>query len=37
MGIPEYWIVDDVPLGAARSVGAVKPPVVSVYCLVNGE
>jgi Uma2 family endonuclease len=37
MGIPEYWIVDYIPLGASRYVGATKVPVVSVYHLVDSE
>jgi Uma2 family endonuclease len=36
-GIPEYWIVDYLGLGAARYIGSAKVPTVSVYCLEGGE
>lgn len=37
LGIPEYWIVDYLALGAARYIGPPKRPTVSVYQLVDGE
>lgn len=37
MGIPEYWIVDYLALGAARYIGRPKQPTLSVYRLVDGE
>jgi Uma2 family endonuclease len=36
-GIPEYWVVDYLGLGAARYIGAAKVPTVSVYRLEGGE
>jgi Uma2 family endonuclease len=36
IGIPEYWIVDSDPFGAAKYVGSPKRPTVSVYRSVNG-
>ncbi|OUC16721.1 MAG: hypothetical protein B0A82_00400 [Alkalinema sp. CACIAM 70d] len=35
-GIPEYWIVDPDPFGAAKYVGSPKLPTVSVYTLIDG-
>lgn len=37
LGIPEYWIVDYLALGAARYIGSPKRPTVSIYHLVDGE
>ncbi len=38
MGIPEYWIVDYLGLGATRYIGSPKMPTLSVYCLAeDGE
>ncbi|NWF61468.1 MAG: Uma2 family endonuclease [Fischerella sp.] len=37
LGIPEYWIVDYLALGAARYIGSPKMPTISVYRLVDGE
>jgi Uma2 family endonuclease len=37
MGIPEYWIVDYIPLGAARYIGSPKRPTITVYQWVDGE
>ena len=36
-GIPEYWIVDPLALGAARYIGAPKQPTISIYQLSKGE
>lgn len=36
-GIPEYWIVDYLGLGAARYIGSEQIPTVSVYQLIAGE
>lgn len=36
-GIPEYWIVDPLALGAARYIGAPKQPTISVYQLLEDE
>lgn len=36
-GITEYWIVDYLGLGAARYIGAMKVPTVSIYQLVDGK
>ena len=35
IGIPEYWIVDPDPFGAAKYIGSPKRPTVSVYQSVN--
>ncbi|MGD1908781.1 MAG: Uma2 family endonuclease [Leptolyngbyaceae cyanobacterium] len=35
-GIPEYWVVDYLGLGAARYIGAAKVPTISIYSLVDG-
>lgn len=35
-GVPEYWIVDPDPFGAAKYIGSPKRPTVSIYTLVNG-
>ncbi|HEY9878870.1 MAG TPA: Uma2 family endonuclease [Leptolyngbyaceae cyanobacterium] len=37
MGIPEYWIVDYLALGAVRYIGSPKEPTFSVYRLVDDE
>ncbi|MBW4595155.1 MAG: Uma2 family endonuclease [Brasilonema angustatum HA4187-MV1] len=37
IGIPEYWIVDYLALGAHKFIGNPKQPTVSVYYLVEGE
>jgi Uma2 family endonuclease len=37
LGIPEYWIVDYLGLGATRYIGKPKQPTLSVYQLVEGE
>lgn len=37
LGIPEYWIVDYLALGAARYIGTPKLPTISVYQLSEGE
>jgi len=37
LGIPEYWIVDYLGLGAVRYIGRPKQPTISVYQLVEGE
>jgi len=37
IGIPEYWIVDDLGLGDRRFIGNPKQPTISVYQLVDGQ
>lgn len=37
MGIPEYWLVDYLALGATRYIGSPKQPTISVCDLVDGE
>jgi len=37
MGIPEYWIVDYLALGATRYLGRPKQATISIYSLVDGE
>jgi Uma2 family endonuclease len=37
LGIPEYWIVDYLALGAIRYIGSPKQPTLSVYQLIDGE
>jgi Uma2 family endonuclease len=37
LGIPEYWIVDYLALGAIRYIGAPKKPTISIYVLIEGE
>jgi Uma2 family endonuclease len=34
-GIPEYWVIDPDPFGAAKYIGSPKLPTVSVYTLVD--
>lgn len=37
MGIPEYWIIDYLALGAKKFIGNPKQPTISVCRLVDGE
>jgi len=37
LGLPEYWIVDYLGLGATRYIGKPKQPAISVYQLMEGE
>ncbi|RUT07740.1 hypothetical protein DSM106972_020000 [Dulcicalothrix desertica PCC 7102] len=37
MGIPEYWIVDYLGLGAKKFTGNPKQPTFSVYQLIDEE
>lgn len=37
MGIPEYWIIDYLALGAKKFIGDPKQPTISVCRLVDGE
>jgi Uma2 family endonuclease len=37
IGIPEYWIVDYLGLGAKKFVGNPKQPTISIYSLVEDE
>jgi Uma2 family endonuclease len=37
LGIPDYWIVDYLAIGAVRYIGEPKQPTLSVYQLVDGE
>ncbi|QMS87374.1 Uma2 family endonuclease [Nostoc edaphicum CCNP1411] len=37
VGIPEYWIVDYLGLGARRFIGNPKQPTISIYQLIEGE
>jgi Uma2 family endonuclease len=37
IGIPEYWIVDYLGLGAKKFTGNPKQPTISIYLLVDGE
>lgn len=37
IGIPEYWIVDYLALGAHKFIGNPKQPTISIYYLVEGE
>ena len=37
IGIPEYWIIDYLAIGARKFVGNPKKPTVSIYFLVDGE
>jgi Uma2 family endonuclease len=36
-GIPEYWVVDPDPFGAAKYISSPKLPTVSVYTLIDGS
>ena len=37
IGIPEYWVVDYVCLGAKKFTGNPKQPTISIYQLIDGE
>ncbi|NMF67169.1 Uma2 family endonuclease [Brasilonema octagenarum] len=37
IGIPEYWIIDYLALGARKFIGNPKQPTISIYNLVEGE
>lgn len=37
IGIPEYWIVDDLGLGGVRHLGKPKQPTVTICNLIDGE
>ncbi|OUL26372.1 hypothetical protein BV378_13220 [Nostoc sp. RF31YmG] len=37
IGIPEYWVVDYLGLGAKKFTGNPKQPTISVYQLIDGE
>jgi Uma2 family endonuclease len=37
IGIPEYWIVDYLALGAKKFTGNPKQPTISIYQLIDGE
>jgi Uma2 family endonuclease len=37
IGIPEYWIVDYLALGARKFIGNPKQPTISIYFLVEDE
>ncbi|BAY22784.1 hypothetical protein NIES2100_25480 [Calothrix sp. NIES-2100] len=37
IGIPEYWVVDYLGLGAKKFTGNPKQPTLSVYLLIDGE
>ncbi|WP_299489073.1 Uma2 family endonuclease [Acaryochloris sp. IP29b_bin.137] len=37
LGIPEYWIVDYLALGASRYIGSPKCPTLSIYQLIDRE
>jgi Uma2 family endonuclease len=37
LGIPEYWIVDYLALGAKRYTGSPKQPTITIYDLLEGE
>ena len=37
IGIPEYWVVDYLGLGAKKFTGNPKQPTVSIYQLIDGE
>lgn len=36
-GIPEYWIVDHLAVGASRYIGSPKQPTILIFTLVDGE
>ncbi len=36
-GVPEYWIVDYLAVGAARYIGHPKQPTILIFTLVDGE
>ncbi|MEH1949073.1 MAG: Uma2 family endonuclease [Nostoc sp.] len=37
IGIPEYWVVDYLGLGAKKFTGKPKQPTMSIYQLIDGE
>ncbi|MEH2315976.1 Uma2 family endonuclease [Nostoc sp.] len=37
IGIPEYWVVDYLGLGAKKFTGKPKQPTISIYQLIDGE
>ncbi|QMS91111.1 Uma2 family endonuclease [Nostoc edaphicum CCNP1411] len=37
IGIPEYWVVDYLGLGAKKFTGNLKQPTISIYQLIDGE
>ncbi len=37
IGIPEYWVVDYLGLGAKKFTGNPKQPTMSIYQLIDGE
>jgi Uma2 family endonuclease len=37
MGIPEYWVLDYLGIGARRFIGNPKLPTLSLYSLIDGE
>ncbi|MBD2526259.1 Uma2 family endonuclease [Nostoc sp. FACHB-133] len=37
IGIPEYWVVDYLGLGAKKFAGNPKQPTISIYQLIDGE
>ncbi len=37
IGIPEYWVVDYLGLGAKKFTGNPKQPTISIYELIDGE
>ncbi|MEH2089232.1 Uma2 family endonuclease [Nostoc sp.] len=37
IGIPEYWVVDYLALGAKKFTGNPKQPTISIYLLIDGE
>lgn len=37
IGIPEYWVVDYLALGAKKFTGKPKQPTISIYQLIDGE
>ncbi|MEH2168128.1 MAG: Uma2 family endonuclease [Nostoc sp.] len=37
IGIPEYWVVDYLALGAKKFTGNPKQPTISIYQLIDGE
>jgi Uma2 family endonuclease len=37
MGVPEYWVVDYLALGARKFIGSPKQPTISIYKLIEGE
>ncbi|MEH2328065.1 Uma2 family endonuclease [Nostoc sp.] len=37
IGIPEYWVIDYLGLGAKKFTGNPKQPTISIYQLIDGE